>query len=155
MTLNYTLRDSAPHSSGLHIHWNADGTGVSEAYASFLLKARGEKMEVQVPYYVNVSTRLHIEGSVIFAKPNTIQVTVECQLFNEEQAALAKSLTFYYRESAEWTIPGPGNNCVVIDCGNGTYRATFALNAAATSVDISAHVLDERDVFVQANVTCT
>jgi hypothetical protein len=155
MILNYTLRDIFPYSSGLHINWTADGNGVSEAYVDFLLETHGNTMETRIGTCANISTRLHIQGFVTLIDPNTTQVTAYCHLLNEEQPATAKSLSLYYRESTSWTIAGSENDYSVNDYGNGTLRATFTLSNAVTSVDVSAHLLDERDIFVQANATFT
>jgi hypothetical protein len=154
-TLNFTLRDTAPYSSGLYVNWGTNGSGVSEAYVGFLLKSSGKGIEAQYPYSINASTRLHIEGFITQITPETKQVTLICNLVNEGQPALAENITIYYRESISWTIPNATNNYTLTDYGNGTYRAIFTLVTSATSIDVSAHVFDERHIQVKANATCT
>lgn len=151
-TLNYTLRDTAPYSSGLYINWSSNESGVSEAYTSFLLNASGKEVEMQFPYYVNVSTRLYVEGFMTQISPSNKQVTVMCRVFNEGQPALTKNLTIYYSETGQWVEAT--DSLVVNDYGNGTYRATFMVETSATVLDVSAHVLDLRRILVQANATC-
>lgn len=153
-TLNYALKDTAPYSSGLHISWGPNGSGVSEAYANFQLNASGEAAEMQLPFYINVSTMLHVEGVFTQISPSVKQVTVTSKLFNEEQPALAKNVTLYYDESGEWQSPGTANNYVIVDYGNGTYRATFTVETFATSLDVSARVFDLQSILVQTNATC-
>ncbi len=151
-TLNYTLRDTAPYSSGLYKNWVSNGSGVSEAYANFQLNASGEAAEMQLPFYINVSTRLHV-GVITQNSSSGEQVTVTSKLFNEGQPALAKNVTLYYNESGEWQSPGTANY-VMVDYGNGTYRATFTVEPSATSLDVSVRVFDLRSILVQANATC-
>ena len=144
-TLNYTR-------ALLYKNWVSNGSGVSEAYANFQLNANGEAAEMQLPFYVNVSTRLHV-GVITKNSSSGEQVTVISKLFNEGQPALAKNVTIYYNESGEWQSPGPANNYVMVDYGNGTYRATFTVENSAT-LDVSVRVFDSRSILVQANATC-
>jgi hypothetical protein len=154
LTLTYTLRSIEPYTFGYNVVWGNSGTGVSEAYASFLLKASGDSLEMQVPDYSNVSTSLRVEGFITLASPNITWVTVKCRLFNEDQSVLAKNLTLYYRDSTQWTVPTQSNNYVAVNYGNGTYQARFSLVDAAIPVDVSALVVDGRNVVVRADATC-
>lgn len=153
-SLNYALRGTLPYSSGLDINWDTNGNGVSEAYVSFQLNASGGKTEMQRPYDVNVSTRLHIEGFMTQITPSMKQVLVTCRLFNEGQPTLVKNLTVYYKESTQWIIPNAINNYVLSDYGNGTYRTTFNIETTTTSLDVSVRVFDLRSILVQTNATC-
>jgi hypothetical protein len=156
LTLNYTLKSTPPYVSGLYINWGTDGNGVSEAYADFRLNASGKELKLQYPFYVNVSARLKVEGYLTQVSPLSQQVTVVCRLFNEEQPALARNVTIYYRELiGVWTVSGVANNYTLVDYGNGTYRATFTVDTLATSLDVSTRVFDGRDILVQANATLT
>jgi hypothetical protein len=150
--LDYTLRSVAPYVSGLYVNWDSDGHGVSEAYADFVLNANGNDVKMQFPFYVNVSTRLTVEGFITETAPGNKQATVTCRLYNEGQPALAKNMTFYYRESVQWIQAT--NNLVITNYGNGTYRATFTVETSAVALDVSARVFDLRNVLVEANVTC-
>jgi hypothetical protein len=152
LTLNYALRGTSPYSSGLYISWSANGNGVSEAYVTFQLNASGRETEMQRPYAVNVSTRLHVEGVMAQISPSSKQVTIVCRLFNDGQSTLAKNLIFYYRESSQWIEAV--NGLVITNYGNGTYRATFNAETTATSLDVSVRVFDLRNILAQTNATC-
>jgi hypothetical protein len=154
-TLSYSLLDSAPYTSGLYINWGTDGNGVSEAFADFMLNASGRELKMQYPFSDNVSTRLHVEGYLTQVSPSATQVVITYQLSNEGQPALAQNIAVYYKESNIWLAPTLANNYVLLDYGNGTYRATFTSATLATSLDVSARVSDMRGVFVQANATLT
>jgi hypothetical protein len=153
-TLNYALKDTSPYTDGLYISWGAMGSGVSEAYVSFQLNESGSEIEMQRSYYVNVSSSLYVEGYMTQNVSGTERVVVSCILFNDGEPALAKNLTLYYRESTEWIAPNATNNYVLRDDGNGTYTAIFNVATTATSLDVSAHVFDSRQILVQANTTC-
>jgi hypothetical protein len=153
LTLNYSLRETAPYSSGLCIAWDTDGTGVSEAYVDYVLAAKGNRINVENEEHTNVSLRLRAEGFITQVSPNASQVTVTWRLFNEGQPALAENTTLYYWQAGQWLIPDASNDYVVTDHGNGTYRATFVLRSLS-SVDVSVHVLDRRGIVAQTNMTC-
>ncbi|MGQ9565076.1 MAG: hypothetical protein ACUVT5_00825 [Candidatus Bathyarchaeales archaeon] len=151
--LDFTLLMVAPYSSGLYVSWGTEGSGISEAYADLQLNITGKEVKVQYPFHVNVSTRLYVEGFLTQITPLTKQATVTVHLFNEEQPALAKNITIYYRELVLWVKPDDTSNYVLTDYGNGTYRATFTLITLADSIDVSARVFDTRNILVQANAT--
>lgn len=153
LALNYTLGSTLPYASGLYVNWGTDGKGVSEAYADFVLNASGRELKMQYPFYVNVSTRLQVEGYLAQVSPLTEQITVVCRLFNEGQPMLAQNVTVFYKDLGVWLIPSAANNYSLLDYGNGTYKATFTLATSATSLDVSAQVFDLRGIFVRANAT--
>jgi hypothetical protein len=155
LVLNYTLRGTPPYASGLCLDWGTDGGGVSEASADFLLNADGSELKMRFPFYVNVSTTLRVEGYLTQVSPLSEQVTVLCRLFNEGQPALVENVTVFYEDSGTWLIPSMANDYSLLDYGNGTYRATFTLATSTTSLNVSAHVFDSRDIFVRANATIT
>jgi len=155
LTLTYELNDSLP--AGLYIGWAAMGSGVSEAWVrarvGFRLNESGSGIEMQRSYYVNVSSSLYLEG-ITQNTSGTERVSVSCSLFNEDEPALAKNLTIYYRESNEWIAPNATNNYVLRDYGNGTYTAIFDVENMTTPLYVSARVIDARQILVQANATC-
>jgi hypothetical protein len=155
LALNYTLRSTPPYTSGLYVNWGTDGKGISEAYADFVLNVNGRELKMQYPFYVNISTRLQIEGFLMQISPLTEQVTVVCRLFNEGQPVLAQNVTVFYKDSGVWLVPSVADSYSLLDYGNGTYRATFTLATSATSLDVSAQVFDLRGIFVRANATLT
>lgn len=152
IALNYALRGTSPYSSGLRIDWGTNGSGVSEAYVTLQLNVSGRETDMQLPYDINVSTRLHIEGFMTQISPSSKQVTIVCRLFNEGQQALAENLTFYYEQSNQWIEAT--NSLIITDYGDGTYRAAFNVETTATSLDVSARVFDLRNIQVQTNATC-
>lgn len=155
ISLNHTLRNTAPYTSGLYLDWGTLGIGVSEAYADFTLNAIGRQLRMQYPFHVNVSTDLRIEGNITQISPLTEQVALVLRLSNEGQPALARNLTVLYKDLDAWLIPSTFDNYGLLDYGNGTYRAVFTLAASASSLDVSARVLDSRGIFVQTNDTVT
>jgi hypothetical protein len=155
LALNYTLGNSPPYTSGLYVNWSMDGKGVSEAYADFVLNTSGRELKMRYPFYVNISTRLQVEGYLAQVSPRTEQATVVCRLFNEGEPALAWNVTVFCKDSGVWLVPSAAYNYSLLDYGNGTYRATFTLDPSAASLDVSAQVFDSRGIFVQANATLT
>jgi hypothetical protein len=153
-TFNYTLRSIAPYTSGLYIAWGINGSGISEAYVEYFLKGEDKEIVMQISDYVNISTRLYIEGNVMLTEQNTTNITVKCQLLNDGQPALAQNLTLYYRESIAWVIPGAINDYMLVDYANGTYLSTFTLYNSASSIDVSMNIYDRLNILVQANTTC-
>jgi len=154
LALNYTLRETSLYSSGLYLNWSANGNGVSEASADFLLNADGSDLKMQLPFTVNVSTALLVEGYLTQVSPQTEQATVLCRLFNEGQPALAQNVTVFYQDSGVWQTLNT-TKYPLLNYGNGTYRATFSLVTSASSLNVSANAFDTRGIFVRANTTLT
>lgn len=148
--LNFTLRETAPYSSGVWISWGTNGVGVSGAYANFTLQLLDRGTDVNLKYAINITTTLLIQGTYREIQGNSKQVNVTCNLLNEGKPALAENLTLYYKNLDDWLIPGPQNNYTIIDYGNGTYFISFV----ASTVEVSVHASDQREINVQANVTC-
>ncbi|MFQ6073872.1 MAG: hypothetical protein ACE5KC_01505 [Candidatus Bathyarchaeia archaeon] len=155
--LNYTLRETAPYSSGVWIDWGTDGFGVSSAYANFTYKLLGREASLNQSYFVNVTTTLLIESTYQKIQGNEKEVNVTINLVNEENPALAKRITIYYKDQLNnWLIPDEtNNNYTISDYGNGTYLASFVANIPSQDVEVSAHVFDRREIHVQANATST
>ena len=153
--LNFTLRETAPYSSGIWIFWGTTGVGVSEAYANFTLQLLDRGADVNLKYAINVTTTLSIQGTYKEMQGNSKQVNVTCNLLNEGKPALAENLTLYYKNLDDWLIPGTQNNYTIIDYGNGTYFMSFVADISSSTVEVSVHASDQREISVQANVTCT
>jgi len=153
--LNFTSKDTAQYSSGIWISWGANGSGVSGAYANFTLKLLDRGTEINQTYAINVTTTLSIHGSYRVIGGNTKQVNVTSNLLNEGVPALAKNLTLYYNNSSNWIVPDSQNNYAFIDYGNGTYFTSFVADIPSENIEVSTHVFDQREINVQANVTCT
>jgi len=154
--LNYTLEETAPYSSGVWIYWGTNGYGVSSAYVNFTHRLLGREVNFNQSYFVNVTTTLLIESTYQKVQGNEKQINVTINLLNEAEPALAKQVTVYYKVLDSWLIPDEtNNNYAILDYGNGTYLASFIANIPAQTVEISAHVTDQRDIYVQANATST
>ena len=110
---------------------------------------------VNLSYYVNVTTTLLIQGTYAVIQSDEKQVNVTINLLNEGEPALAEQITLYYRVLENWFAPNASNNYAVVDYGNGTYQASFQANIPSLNVEVSVLVTDQRDIFVQANATCS
>lgn len=152
--LTFTLREETPYSSGIWLSWGTNGFGVSGAYANFTLKLSDQGVDVNLKYTINITTTLLVRGAYRKLQGDTKQVNVTCNLSNEGNPALAEKITLYYKSLDVWLTPGPQNNYTIIDYGNGTYFMSFAANIASQNVEVSVHAYDQREIYVQANVTC-
>jgi hypothetical protein len=104
---------------------------------------------------MNITTTVLIESTYRIVNGDTKHVNVTINLLNEAQPALAEQITIYYKVSNTWLIPNATNNYEITDYGNGTYIASFNADIPAQNVEVSAHVVDKREIFVQANATST
>jgi len=95
-----------------------------------------------------------INGSYTMLEDEKKLVELTCQVFNEEEHALAKNMTFFYENLGIWIPINSLNNLSIIDYGDGTYLASFTVDTSS-DVQVSARVYDLRDILVQANTTCT
>jgi len=153
--LDYTLRDTAPYSSGIWLDWSQNGYGVSSAYVNFTHTLSGLEVNVDHSYLMNTTTTLLIASTNRRLSENARQVNVTINVLDEADSALAKQITVYYRVSNSWLIPDTANNYTLLDYGNGTYLASFVATFPTESVEVSAHIVDYRDIHVQANATST
>jgi len=153
--LNYTLREAAPYSSGVWIEWGTNGYGVSSAYVNFTYKLFGREVGLNQSYLINVTTTLLIDSTYQAIHGNEKEVNITINLSNEAEPALAKQIVIYYKSLGDWLVVNQTNNYVLYDYGNGTYLATFTASIPSQTVEVSTHVHDERDVYVQANTTST
>jgi len=152
-TLYYTLRDTARYSSGIWLDWSLNGYGVSSAYVNFTHMLSGFEADVDQSYPMNITTTLLIASTNRRLSENTKQVNVTINVQNEAEPALARQITIYYRVSSNWLTPDITNNYTLLDYGNGTYLASFVATFPTESVEVSAHIADCRDIYVQANAT--
>lgn len=152
--MNYPVEETAPYSSGIWLFWGTDGFGVSSAFTHFTFNLSDREIDADFSYFVNVTTTLTVEGTYRAMLADEKQVNVTVNLLNEDKPALAEQITLYYRVLDSWLVPNASNSYVVVDYGNGTYRASFRANISSLNVEISVRVRDQREVFVQTNVTC-
>lgn len=157
--LIFTPLNSSPYQSGIWISWGSNGLGVSSAYANFSLDIVGIQANVQLEYYVNITTTLNVEGVYSRLEGVRKQVNVTCRVFNEGEPALAKSITLFYERDGDLSVQEwiPVDSPSSTDYGNGTYFMSFIAETKTLNdpVLVSAHVYDLRDIFVRANATCT
>ena len=153
--LNFTLRETPPYASGIWISWGTNGLGVSGAYANFALKLFDRGVDVNLKHVINITTTLLIESTYKQMQDNDKQVNVTCNLLNEGTPALAKNFTLYYNNSSDWIVPGSQNNYTFTDYGNGTYFMSFVADIPSENVEVSIHIYDRREIYVQTNVTST
>jgi len=153
--LNHTVEGSYPYSAGVWLFWGNSGFGASSACVNFTFELLDKEANVNLSYYVNVTSTLLVQGTYRVVQGDEKQVNVTINLLNEGSPALAKQLTLYYRVSDSWRVPDYTNNYVVVDYGNGTYRASFNADIPSSTVEVSATVRDQREIYARANATCT
>jgi len=150
--LNYTIKETSPYASGIWIDWGTNGIGISSAYSSFTYKLSDRETEVDQAYFENITTTLAVESSYHTQGGNT-KVNVTVNLLNEDKPALANQILIYYRAAGNWQIAEAASNYEIADYGNGTYTASFDANILSPTIEVSGHVIDQRQILVQANVT--
>ena len=149
--LNFTLTNTSPYTNGVYLSWDSSGFGISSAYSDFNFSLADRQVTVQLLYSTNVTTSLNIEGAYRRVQGDTKQVNVIVNLSNEGSPALAKNITILYYSLGSWLVPSFQNT----DYGNGTYLISFEAAIPGIVVDVSAQVYDLREIYVQANATCT
>lgn len=152
--LSFTVLNDSRYDSGVYLSWGTNGSGVSSAYANFTLKLNGMIANIVVDYVLNITTTIAINGSYTRLVGEEKLVNLTCRVFNEEEPALAKSITLFYENLGSWISVNSSNNLSMVDYGNGTYLLSFTVSTSS-DVQVLAHVYDLRDIFVQANTTCT
>lgn len=153
--LNYTLQESLPYSSGIWLYWGVSGVGASSAYVNFTHEVSGLRDETEQSYFTNITTSLMISSTSHRLNETAMEVNVTLHVFNEAAPALARQATVYYRVSDSWFIPNESNDFRLQNYGNGTYVASFTATFPTSEVEISTHVIDQRGIFVLANMTST
>ncbi len=155
--LNYTLEETDPYSSGIWIDWGTNGFGVSSAYVNFTYKLLGREVNLNQSYFINVTTTILIESTYRQIQGDEKEINVTINLLNEGNPALARQITIYYNDQqGNWLVPDEtSNNYTISDYGNSTYLASFVASIPGQDVEVSAHVVDQREIYVQANATST
>ncbi len=149
-TLNYTLHESFPYSSGIWMDWGTNGIGISSAYSSFAYRLSDRETEVEQSYIENVTTMVTIASHYQALSGNTKQVNVTVNIMNEDKPALASHITICYAGANDWQIPNASNNFEITDYGNGTYVASFVADITSPTVEVSGQVTDLRQILAQA-----
>jgi len=153
--LNFMLRNAAPYINGTQISWGTNGFGVSGVYVDVNFSLADGQVNIQLPYALNVTTSLVVEGVYRTLTGFTKQINITCNLFNEENPALAQNMTIFYESSSSWLRADEQSNYSFVDYGNGTYWTSFEAEVLEESVNMSAQVYDLRGIYVQANTACT
>lgn len=108
----------------------------------------------EVAYAVNVTTATAIYGYCAQLADGEKLVNLTCKIYNEGKPALAENISLFYESGGKWMHVDSSYNLSITDYGNGTYVAFFTVNVPSDYVQVSAHIHDLRDIFVQANTTC-
>jgi hypothetical protein len=152
--LTFSPINDSDYDSGTWLSWNTSDVGVSSAYTSFTFEVFGMTMNATLNYDVNVTSAVTISGYYIGLNGTEKLVNLVYNVYNEGKPALAQNVTFFYEVLGSWLSVDPSDYASTLDCGNGTYRISFTVSTPSTTVQVSAHVYDLRDIFVQANTTC-
>ncbi len=153
--LDFTVLNGSNYDSGIWLSWNTSDLGVSSAYLDFALKVYSTTANVTARYAVNITTTVSISGSYTELVGNEKLVNLTCKIYNEGEPALAKNISLFYEKLGTWIPVDSSNNLSINDYGNGTYTISFTADVPSEQAQVSAHVYDLRDVFVQANTTCS
>ena len=150
--LNAYPRNVSPYSSGLYISWGQNGFGISSCYVEFNLTIYGRDLEASLEYSINITTSMIIQGFYSQGAGAEKHLEVSCRVFNEGSPALAQNFNVYYQNGSSWIqVQSYG----LTDYGNGTYRIVFNANITTSSVNVSVGAYDTRQIYVQANTTCS
>ena len=152
--LNHTLRNASPYTNGSRLSWGTDGFGITSAYANFDFSLSDRQVNVKLPYAVNITTSLVVEGIYQTLQDGVKQINVTCDVLNEENPALAENVTVLYEDSGSWQRADTQSSYRFADYGNGTYLVSFEADIPGENVNVSVQVYDIRGIYVQANATC-
>lgn len=153
--LTFTTSNDSGYDNGVKLAWNTSDTGMSSTYANFTLKIYGLEEIATIDYAINITTSITVKGYYTNLAGSEKQVNLTCYVNSEGTPALAKTISLFYESLGSWYPVDSSNNLSTTDYGNGTYSMSFTVNTSATSVPVSARVYDLRDIFVQANTTCS
>lgn len=153
--LNFSLKNTLPYINGTYLFWGTEGLGISSAYSEFKFSLVDGQVNVQLAYFVNVTTSIAVESVYRTLSDNLRQVNVTCSLLNQGKPALAGTVTVFYESSGFWNRADQQSNYAFTDYGNGTYLISFEAIIPETNVNVSAQVYDSKGVYVQANTTST
>ena len=145
-------RNVSPYISGFYILWGENGFGISSCYATFNLTIYGRNLQASSEYSINITTSMTIHGFYNVREGNLKHVEVICKIFNEGTPALAQGFDLYYQNGLSWIQV---QNYGLTNYGNGTYRITFDAYTYTTPVRVSVKAYDTRQIYVQANATCS
>lgn len=151
--LSYALFNDSMYGSGLWLSWNSNGMGISSANANFTLSVLSMATTINANYTVNITSAVTIDGYYTRLLGDEKLVNLTCKVYNEGEPSLAKNINLSYQDLGNWIPVNSSNNLSVRDYGNGTYAMSFTIDTPSSEVQISTHVYDLREIFVQANNT--
>ncbi|MGB8779999.1 MAG: hypothetical protein WCD81_05045 [Candidatus Bathyarchaeia archaeon] len=152
--LSFTPLNATPYQDGTWISSGEDGSGVSSAYASFVINVLGSSENYSSTYETNVTTSLYVNGTyTVEGSEETVNVT--CTVYDENGPTLANRIAIFYQNQTDesWLSVDQQNNLTTVDFGNGTYDISFSAYSQGP-VNVSVQINDLRDIFVMANATC-
>ncbi len=153
LSIEYSTLDALPYVDGFWIYWGVSGSGVSSACASFLFASKNPSGSSNIEYTLNVTSQVQVSGGYVPQNDTQKQVDLDLNILNEGKPALAQTLSFRYLNASEWVpVDAPG----IVNFGNGTYTVSFAADTLTDEpLAVSALCLDQRGIFVGANITCS
>jgi len=152
--LSFTPLNATPYQDGTWISWGGDGSGVSSAYATFVINVSGSSENYSSTYDTNVTTSLNVNGTyAVEGSYETVNVT--CTVYDENGPTLTNRIVIFYQNQTDesWLSVDQQNNLTTVDFGNGTYDIFFTAYSQGP-VNVSVQINDLRDIFVMANATC-
>ena len=154
LQINYTPLNTAPYQNGVWISWGADGLGISSAYVSFAIDSSSSSTSSNLEYNVNVTTEAILSGHLQL-NSNYTQVNLTVNILIEGKPALAQNFTFYFENALGGWVKADSPS--ITDFGNGTYSVSFPTETDPSGAPLPVSMLcqDQRDITVEANITCT
>ncbi len=153
--LNYALKENALYSAGVWTYWGIGGFGISSAYADFTYQLSDREVELDQTYPINITTTLLVESTYQTLTGNEKRMNVTINVLNEASPALANEITIYYKSVENWLAANTTGNYTFVGFGNGTYVASFEADIPSENVEVSAHIVDQRGIYVRTNATST
>lgn len=151
--LAYLVANESGYESGTLLSWGTNGTGISSAYSAISLRVQGVASQTITDTTINISSSLTISGRYTMMGGGEKNVSLTCTAENEDQPALIRNIAVFYNDGGNWTQASALNDLSVTDLGSGTYVASFVVDVP-DPVEVSVHILDLRNIFVRANVSC-
>jgi len=154
LTIDYNTLNTSDYQNGIWISWNANGKGISSAYASFVFASYSPLEALNSEFALNVTSTINLSGNYQQLNDTIKQVNLTINLQNEDKPALAQNFTFFYQNATDWIRINTQNTT---NFDNGTYTVSFIAETTPLNNPLVVSMLcqDQRGIFVGANVTCT
>lgn len=151
--LEFTPKNDSNYVSGIRLSWK-NGSGASSSCANFTATVYSNTGKTETGYSLNVTSSVTVKGSYYVLSGNQKRVNMTITLLNEDQPAIARSITTYYDYLGNWTQVNTANNPLLTDYGTGVYRLEFTVVTTNPTIYTAIQVHDSRNISVQANETC-